>query len=188
MRSEFPAIQDMLRRVIEKLDVGINKVRVAVVQYSDDPQVEFRLNDYSTKDEVRQAIGKLQSKGGNRLNTGRALEYVSRTIYQRTAGSRIEDGVPQFLILVTGGRSTDDVTPAAKQLKRNRVAPLVVGSRNADPDELRIISLKPEHVYSVNSFQQLSNVEPQLINSVKTISTVDISSYVPPTVDSGKKK
>lgn len=187
VKSEFPAILDMIRRVVEKLDVGVDKVRVAVVQYSDDPKTEFRLNDYSTKSEVRQAIGQLQSKGGSRLNTGRALEFVSRSIYQRTAGSRIEDGVPQFLILVTGGKSTDDVSPAANQLKRNRVAPLAVGSRNADPNELRLISLKPELVYTVNSFQQLPEVESPLINSVKTISAADISSYVPPTVDIGKK-
>uniref|UniRef100_H2T3W1 Collagen, type VI, alpha 3 n=1 Tax=Takifugu rubripes TaxID=31033 RepID=H2T3W1_TAKRU len=187
VQSEFPAIQDMIRRVVEKLDVGLDKVRVAVVQYSDDPKIEFRLNDYSTKGEVRQAIAQLRSKGGSRLNTGRALEFVSRNIYQRTAGSRIEDGVPQFLILVTGGKSTDDVSPAANQLKRNLVAPLAVGSRNADPNELRLISLKPELVYTVNSFQQLPEVESTLINSVKTISAADISSYVRPTIDFGKK-
>lgn len=187
VRNEFPAIRDMIRRVIEKLDVGLDKVRVSVVQYSDDPKIEFRLKDYSTKEEVRQAIDQLRSKGGSRLNTGRALEFVSRNIYQRTAGSRIEDGVPQFLILVTGGKSTDDVSTAANQLKRNRVAPLAVGSRNADPNELRVISLKPELVYTVNNFQQLPNVESQLINSVKTISTDDISSYAPTTVDLGKK-
>lgn len=172
---------------MEKLDVGLDKVRISVVQYSDDPKLEFLLNAFSTKDEVRQAVGKLRSKGGNRLNTGRALEWVSRNIYQRSAGSRIEDGVPQFLILVTGGKSADDVSTAADQLKRNHVAPLAIGSRNADVNELREISLKPELVYTVDSFQQLPRVESQLIDSVKTISTADISSYVPPTVNLGKK-
>nr|XP_046259078.1 uncharacterized protein LOC124066600 isoform X3 [Scatophagus argus] len=185
VRSEFPSIREMIRRVVDKLDVGLNKVRISVVQYSDDPRTEFLLNEFSTKDEVRQAVMKLQSKGGNRLNTGRALEHVSRNIYQRTSGSRIEEGVPQFLILVTGGKSTDDVSTAAEQLKRSRVAPLAVGSRNADPSELRQISLKPELVYTVDSFQQLPRVETQLIDSVKTISLDDINSYVPPSVDLG---
>ncbi|XP_040004074.1 collagen alpha-3(VI) chain-like isoform X3 [Xiphias gladius] len=184
VRSEFPSIREMIRRVVEKLDVGLDKVRVSVVQYSDDPKLEFLLNQFSTKDEVRQAVMKLRSNGGNHLNTGRALEWVSRNIYQRSAGSRIEDGVPQFLILVTGGKSTDDVYTPAVQLKRNQVAPLAIGSRNADPDELKLISLKPELVYTVDSFQQLPRVESQLIDSVKTISTTDIiSSYVPSTVD-----
>lgn len=188
VRSEFPSIREMIRRVVDQLDVGLDQVRVSVVQYSDDPKLEFLLNEYSTKEEVRQAVSKLRSKGGIRLNTGLALEWVSRNIYQRSAGSRIEDGVPQFLILVTGGRSTDDVSSPADQLKRNRVAPLAIGSRNADPTELREISLRPELVYTVDSFQSLPTVESQLLASVKSISTSDISSYVPPTVDLGKRQ
>uniref|UniRef100_A0AAQ4Q5K7 Collagen type VI alpha 3 chain n=1 Tax=Gasterosteus aculeatus aculeatus TaxID=481459 RepID=A0AAQ4Q5K7_GASAC len=150
VRNEFPSIREMITRVVGKLDVGLDKVRISVVQYSDVPKLEFLLNEFSTKDEVRQAVTKLQSKGGERLNT------------------------------VTGGKSTDDVSASAEQLKRNQVAPLAIGSRNADPDELRLISLKPELVYTVDSFRQLSRVESQLIDSVKTISTTD--PYVPPDV------
>uniref|UniRef100_A0A3Q3LVA2 Collagen type VI alpha 3 chain n=1 Tax=Mastacembelus armatus TaxID=205130 RepID=A0A3Q3LVA2_9TELE len=177
VRSDFPSIREMIRRVVDKLDVGLDKVRVSVAQYSDDPKLEFFLNAFSTKKEVRDAVANIQSKGGNRLNTGRALEWVARNIYQRSAGSRLEDGVPQFLILVTGGKSTDDISAPADQLKRNQVAPLAIGSRNADPDELRQISLKPELAYTVNNFQQLAGMESRLINSITTISTSDISTY-----------
>lgn len=184
VQREFPAIRAMITRVVDKLDVGVDNVRISVVQHSDNPKLEFLLNDFSSKEEVLQAVRRLRSIGGSRLNTGLALEYVGKTVFQRTAGSRIEDGVPQFLILVTGGKSTDDVSTAADQLKKSKVAPVAIGSRNADPDELRQISLKPELVYTVNSFQQLPAVESQLIDSVKTITTSDIvSSYTPPPVD-----
>uniref|UniRef100_A0A8C7DLY6 Collagen type VI alpha 3 chain n=1 Tax=Oncorhynchus kisutch TaxID=8019 RepID=A0A8C7DLY6_ONCKI len=187
VRSEFPAIRDMIGRVVEKLDVGLDRVRVSVVQYSDDAKTEFLLNEHSTKDEVRQATRKIQSRGGNRLNTGRALDWVSKNIYQRSAGSRIEEGVPQFLILVTGGKSNDDVSGPANQLKTNLVAPLAIGAKNADPNELRQISLKPEFAYSINNFGQLPTVEQQLIASVNTMTTTDISTPRYTNLNMGRK-
>ncbi|KAM9710050.1 collagen alpha-3(VI) chain-like isoform 2-T2 [Menidia menidia] len=180
LQNEFTSIRDMIRRVVEKLDIGLDKVRVSVVQYSDEPKLEFLLNEFSSKNEVRQAVMKIRSKGGNRLNTGRAIQWVSRNIYQRSAGSRIEDGVPQFLIVVTGGKSTDDVSTPAQQLKKNPIAPIAIGSRNADQKELSTISLKPSLVYNVDSFQQLSTVESKLIDSVTSMSMTDIKNYVPP--------
>uniref|UniRef100_A0A8C6U7F4 Collagen, type VI, alpha 3 n=1 Tax=Neogobius melanostomus TaxID=47308 RepID=A0A8C6U7F4_9GOBI len=184
VRNEFPAIRDMIRRVVDKLDVGLDAVRISVVQYSEEPKVEFLLNEHSTEAEVRNAVLRLRSKGGKVLNTGRALEFVGRTIYQRSAGSRVEEGVPQFLILVTGGKSADDVSTPADQLKRNQIAPLAVGSGNADPEELRQISLRPEFAHKVDSFSQLQNVEDKLLDSVKSTSAADIV-YVPapPVVD-----
>ncbi|XP_067117016.1 collagen alpha-3(VI) chain-like isoform X1 [Osmerus mordax] len=183
VRNEFPAIRDMINRVVGKLDVGLDRVRVSVVQYSDDAKVEFLLNEFSTKEEVRQAVSRLRSRGGNQLNTGRALDWVSKNIYQRSAGSRMEDAVPQFLILVTGGKSLDDVSGPANQLKTNLVAPLAIGARNADPNELRQIALKPELTYTISNFGQLPSVEQQLITSVNTMTTADISTSFDPTKD-----
>ena len=186
-RSEFPSIREMIKRVVDKLDVGLDNVRISVVQYSDDAHMEFLLNQYSTKEEVRQAVSRLRSRGGNQLNTGRALDWVSKHIYQRSAGSRIEEAVPQFLILVTGGKSTDDVTRPAHQLKSGMVAPIAIGSRNADPNELRQIALKQELTYTVDNFQQLPSVEQQLLVSVNAMTSQDISnSYVAPTEVTGK--
>nr|XP_055072083.1 collagen alpha-3(VI) chain isoform X2 [Misgurnus anguillicaudatus] len=175
MRSEFPAIRDMVQRVVEKLDVGLNNVRVSVVQYSDDPKLEFLLNQHSSKEEVRQALRTMRHKGGNQLNTGQALEFVSRNIFQRSAGSRLEEGVPQFLILVTGGKSSDDVSSPARQLKLGRVAPLAIGAHTADAEELKQISFHPDLAFTIRNFNEISRVEQQLLNKVSTMTSREIS-------------
>ncbi|RVE58535.1 hypothetical protein OJAV_G00210240 [Oryzias javanicus] len=182
-RSVFPSIRNFLTRLVEKLDIGLDKVRVSVVQYSDDPKVDFLLNEFSTNDEVLEKIKTFVNKGGTRRNTGRALEWVLRNIFQRSAGSRIEEGVPQFLFLLIGGKSSDDVSQAADLLKRNRIGPFPIGSANADSSELRQISLNSELFHVVNSFQQLAEEESKFFDSVISMSTDDIArANVPPSV------
>ncbi|KAI5615278.1 hypothetical protein C0J50_10878, partial [Silurus asotus] len=178
MQRDFPAIQDTILNIVEKLDVGLDKVRVSVVQYSEDPKLEFLLNERSTKDEVRQSVRRMRSKGGRILNTGQALSWVSKNIYQRSAGSRIEDGVPQFLILMTGGKSNDDVSGPANQLKLSYVAPLAVGSENADSEELKLISLRPEQAHIIRDFKQKPGVEQQLLTSIETLTTKEIEEAI----------
>lgn len=168
----------MILNIVEKLDVGLNKVRISVVQYSEDPKLEFLLNEHSSKEEVRQSVRRIRSKGGRILNTGQALSFVSRNIYQRSAGSRIEEGVPQFLVLVTGGKSNDDISGPANQLKLSYVAPLAVGSNNADSEELKLISLKPGHAHIIRDFQLKPGVEQQLLDSINTMSTKDIEEAI----------
>ncbi|XP_053536818.1 uncharacterized protein col6a3 isoform X3 [Ictalurus punctatus] len=178
MQRDFPAIQDMILNIVEKLDVGLSNVRISVVQYSEDPKLEFLLNEHSTKEEVRQSVRKMRSKGGRILNTGQALSWVSRNIYQRSAGSRIEEGVPQFLILVTGGKSNDDVSGPANQLKLSYVAPMAVGSDSADSEELKQISLRPEQAHIIRNFQQKPGVEQQLLATINTMTTKAIEEAI----------
>nr|XP_023679600.1 collagen alpha-3(VI) chain isoform X4 [Paramormyrops kingsleyae] len=174
VRSDFSNILDMVSKVIRQLDIGLDKVRVSVVQYSDDTKVEFLLNEHSTKQEVLAAISRIRNKGGYTLNTGHALNWVSRNIYQRSSGSRIEEKVPQFLILVTGGKSTDDVSGPANQLKRSRVIPLAIGAKSASAEDLKLISAKPEFTYMIRDFQQISSIGQELLPLIRRTTTNDI--------------
>uniref|UniRef100_A0A3P9GX60 Collagen type VI alpha 3 chain n=1 Tax=Oryzias latipes TaxID=8090 RepID=A0A3P9GX60_ORYLA len=191
-RSKFPSIRILMRILVEKLDIGLDKARVSVVQYSDEPKLEFLLNEFSAKNEVQERIMRLTSKGGTRRNTGRALEWVSRNIYQRSAGSRIEEGVPQFLIVILGGKSSDDVSRSSASLKRLGIASVPIGSADADTNELKQISSNPEVFYIVNNFEQFARNQPTFMESLTSTSTGDITRavappYVPPLLDIGKK-
>src|SRR4029434_8933104 len=108
-RNAFPAMKDFVQRVVEKLNVMENRDRVSVVQYSRDPEAHFYLNTYTTKEEVLEAVRALRHKGGRPLNTGAALQYVRENVFTASSGSRRLEGVPQILILLSGGRSFDGV-------------------------------------------------------------------------------
>ncbi|XP_056676063.1 collagen alpha-3(VI) chain isoform X2 [Monodelphis domestica] len=175
--QEFSYIRALIESLIEELDVGFDTTRVAVIQFSEDPRVEFLLNAHSSKDDVQAAVRRLRPKGGRQINVGSALDYVSKNIFRRPLGSRLEEGVPQFLVLISSGRSSDDVEDAAAHIKETGVAPFTV-ARNVDPEELVRISLSPEYVFSVSTFRELPSLEQKLLTPITTLTSEQIKSIL----------
>ncbi|KAM5327201.1 collagen alpha-3(VI) chain isoform 4-T5 [Glossophaga mutica] len=171
---EFQYIRMLIERLVASLDVGFDTTRVAVIQFGEEkPRVEFPLNAYSSKEEVRNAVRQLQPKGGGQADIGSALDFVSKNIFKRPLGSRIEEGVPQFLVLISAGKSGDEMDDSAAELKRSGVAPLAV-ARNMDPEELVKLSLSPEYVFSVSTFRELPRLEQKLLTPITTLTSQQI--------------
>ena len=177
-RTGFPAVRDFVQRVVETLSVDDNKDRVSVVQYSRDPAVQFYLNTYTTKDEILDTVKGLRHKGGRPLNTGAALQYVRDNVFTASAGSRRLEGVPQVLILLSGGRSFDSVDAPASALKQLGVLTFAIGTRSSDSKELQKISYDPSYALSVSEFTDLPSVQQQLQSSVEAV-VVDVTPESP---------
>ncbi|XP_064516334.1 collagen alpha-3(VI) chain isoform X8 [Pseudopipra pipra] len=189
--QEFYLIRDLIGRIVNNLDVGIDTTRISVVQFSEHPHVEFLLNTHSTKDEVQSAVRQLRSKGGQQVNVGEALEFVAKTIFTRPSGSRIEEGVPQFLIILSSRKSDDDFENPSLQVKQVGVAPMMI-AKNVDTEEMVQISLSPDYVFQVSSFQELPSLEQKLLTPIETL-TVDqirqlLGDVQPPIDISGEEK
>ncbi|XDV30519.1 hypothetical protein PO909_033432, partial [Leuciscus waleckii] len=168
-RNGFPAMKEFVQRMVEKLEVAENRDRVSVVQYSRDPEAHFYLNTYMTKEEVLDHVRGLRHKGGRPLYTGAALQYVRDNVFPASSGSRQLEGVPQILILLSGGRSLDSVDAAASSLKELGVLTFGIGSRGSDSRELQRISYDPNYALSVTDFSELPNVQEQLLASVQAV-------------------
>ncbi|XP_069638225.1 collagen alpha-3(VI) chain isoform X9 [Haliaeetus albicilla] len=166
--QEFYLIRDLIERIVNNLDVGFDTTRISVVQFSEHPHVEFLLNAHSTKDEVQSAVRQLRPQGGQQVNVGEALEFVAKTIFTRPSGSRIEEGIPQFLIILSSRKSDDDLEYPSLQVKQVGVAPMVV-AKNVDPEEMVQISLSPDYVFQVSSFQELPSLEQKLLTPIETL-------------------
>uniref|UniRef100_A0AAZ1XUL0 VWFA domain-containing protein n=1 Tax=Oreochromis aureus TaxID=47969 RepID=A0AAZ1XUL0_OREAU len=170
-RTGFPAMRDFVQKQVETLSVDDGKDRVSVVQYSSDPAVQFYLNTYTTKREVLDSVRGLRHKGGRPLNTGAALRYLRDNVFTASAGSRQPQGVPQVLILITGGRSFDSIDEPASALKQLGVLTIAIGTRGSDPRELQTITGEPSHAVSVSDFTDLPNVQEQLSSVMSTVSS-----------------
>lgn len=168
-QSGFAAMKDFVQRVVEALSVGENNDRVSVVQYSRDPQIDFSLNTFTDKQDVLEAVELLSHKGGSPLKTGVALDYVRNNAFTFTSGSRHQEGVPQILILLSGGRSKDNVASAAAALKQDRIIAFCVGTRDADILEHQTIAYNPSYAFSVPRFDDIGRIYQQLVSFVKRV-------------------
>ncbi|MEQ2164656.1 hypothetical protein GOODEAATRI_008917 [Goodea atripinnis] len=168
-RNGFPAMRDFVEKVVEKLNVGENKDRVSVVQFSRDAEVHFYLNTYNTREDIVDAIRGLRHRGGRPLNTGAALQYVRGNVFTNASGSRHLQGVPQMLILLTGGRSFDNVDAPASALKQQGIIVIGIGTRTSDSRELQKLSYEPNYALSVSEFTDLPSVQEQLSSVMSTV-------------------
>lgn len=164
-RNTFPAMREFVQRVVERFNIEANKDRVSVVQFSRDAEVNFYLNSYATKGEILNTVRGLRHRGGRPLNTGAALQYVRDNVFTASRGSRKQEGVPQILILLSGGRSSDNVDTPASALKESGVLIFGIGTRNSSR-EVERISNDPTYAQSINEFSDLPSVQQQFFSSL----------------------
>lgn len=164
-RLNFRLVRMFLENLVGAFDIGIDKTRVGLAQYSGDPRIEWHLNSFSTKDAVLDAVRNLPYKGGNTL-TGLALNFILENCFKPESGSR--PGVPKIGILITDGKSQDDVIPPAESLRNAGVELFAIGVKNADENELHSIASEPDegHVYNVADFSVMSSIVEGLTRTV----------------------
>ncbi|XP_033980676.1 collagen alpha-1(XIV) chain-like isoform X5 [Trematomus bernacchii] len=164
-RINFRLVRTFLENLVKAFSVEFDKTRIGLAQYSGDPRIEWHLNAHTTKASVIDAVKNLPYKGGNTL-TGLALTFILENSFKPESGSR--PGVPKIGILITDGKSQDDVIPPAQSLREAGIELFAIGVKNADENELKAIASPPEetHVYNVADFSVMSDIVEGLTKTV----------------------
>ncbi|XP_061650641.1 collagen alpha-1(XII) chain isoform X2 [Phyllopteryx taeniolatus] len=164
-RENFKHVRHFIAGLAGAFDIGEDKTRVAVVQYSTDTRTEFPLTRYTRRGDLIQAINSLPYKGGNTM-TGDAIEYLLQNIFTEEAGSR--KVFPKIAMIITDGKSQDPVEEHARRLRNIGVEIFVLGIKGADDDELREMASTPygKHVYNVPNFDMIQDVQRKIITEV----------------------
>eukprot|EP00063_Salmo_salar_P085538 XP_014060373.1 PREDICTED: collagen alpha-1(XII) chain isoform X8 [Salmo salar] len=162
---DFKYIRNFISAMAGAFEIGEDKTRVGVVQYSTDTKTEFNLNQHVKWGELLRAINTLPYKGGNTM-TGEAMDYLLKNTFTEANGAR--KGFPKVAMIITDGKSQDPVENIAKKLKNMGVEIFTLGIKGADEDELKQMASTPyrTHVYNVLNFDLIKNVQKELITHV----------------------
>ncbi|XP_039192174.1 collagen alpha-4(VI) chain-like isoform X2 [Crotalus tigris] len=161
--ENFQKVKSFLYNLISNLFVGHDQIRIGLAQYSDEIFSEFHLNQYPSKNDILEHIENLTLRKGSTY-TGAALDFIKEEYFTESAGSRIQENIPQVLVLLTDGESHDEVKVPARKLKNERILIYVVGIGIQNTTELMNIANQPfnKFLFNVDNFDILQD----LINSL----------------------
>lgn len=160
--ANFPRVRDLALRIIEGLDVGRDTIRVAVALYSADPEIQFYLNSYDSKAAVQDAVKGLSFTGGEEANLGAALETVAESLLSQTSGGRADEGVPQAVVVISAGPSTDDTSMGNRALKMANVITFGMAVGGASSADLEPVATDKSFVLSAPDFRTAASMGDQV--------------------------
>uniref|UniRef100_A0A671U572 VWFA domain-containing protein n=1 Tax=Sparus aurata TaxID=8175 RepID=A0A671U572_SPAAU len=166
--TDFQDMKNFITEFIHTFRISPEHVRIGVVKYADSPQLEFDLARYSDTKSLEKAIEGIKQIGGG-TKTGRALEYMG-PLFDRTVVTP-DHKVPEYLVVITDGKSSDQVKVPAEKLRAQGIIVYAIGVKSADPDELEKISGNPKRTFFVNNFDALSQGQHTPSCKAITIST-----------------
>lgn len=161
--ANFPYVRDLVLRIIEPLDVGRDTVRVALALYNGNPDIKFYLNSYDSKSSLLEAVKGLAYSGGDESNLGAAMEEVAESLLSEAAGGRADEGVPQMLVIISAGPSTDDTGAADRALKRAGIITFGVTIGDSATADLEAVATDKSFVMSASDFSTVASMSDQLL-------------------------
>lgn len=163
------ALRDFIKRFVRTMPIGPDEVQVGVAQFSNAPRLVMDLNSHGSKEEVINALDSLKPRPGQSVNIGAALDFVRMNMLQPEKGSRIQQRVPQLLMLMTSKSSSDSVEEPAKALQRMGVLTLAAGSKGVDEQQMKQIAFVDNVVFMTRDFRVLTRNPTEILNALTTL-------------------
>ncbi|XP_066294756.1 IgGFc-binding protein-like [Branchiostoma lanceolatum] len=128
--DNFEKIQQFVVDVVGAFTISLTDTRVGVVQYSSSSDLACNLGDHPDVSSFVTAINTMTYQYGSSTYTGEAMEFARQNAAWRLAP------VPRIMIVLTDGKSWDNVVPAAQALAADGVKVYAIGVGNYDAAEL----------------------------------------------------
>ncbi|XP_036235878.1 vitrin isoform X6 [Molothrus ater] len=162
--GNFRTVLQFVANISKEFEISDTDTRIGAVQYTYEQRLEFSFDKYSTKQDVLNAIKRISYWSGG-TSTGAAISYASEQLFSKSKPNK-----RKIMIVITDGRSYDDVSMPAMAAHQNGVIAYSVGVAWAAPDELEAIASDPakEHSFFVDDFDNLYHYVNQLIQNICT--------------------
>nr|XP_017207020.1 collagen alpha-6(VI) chain [Danio rerio] len=164
---DFREVKTFMHTFVDGLEIDTKKVQVGVVQFSTDPHKEFLLGEYANKAELFRKIDNLPYRTGGTY-MGKAMNFLKDNYFTSAGGSRVSEKVPQVVVVITDGDSTDDIKGPAEDLRKKGIIIFAIGVGSTNMTELKAIASTPPERFVVNidNYQALQGLTTTMKETV----------------------
>lgn len=164
--DDFDEMKKFIMEFLEVFKIAPDKVRIGVVKFASRATVSFRLNTYSTKAAVQQAVKDLIMEGGGTRTDLGLMEMIP--LFKDAARTRGKK-VRELLIVITDGKSEDRGTPVevpAEELRNMNVTIYAIGVKDASMSELELISGSKKRTFYVQNYDFLQHISKEILKEI----------------------
>ncbi|XP_072354582.1 vitrin-like [Scyliorhinus torazame] len=160
--GNFHTILQFVANISKAFEISDTATRVGAVQYTYEQRLEFGFDQHSTKEAITTAIKNIRYWSGG-TSTGEAISYALKHLFSKSKANK-----RKLMIVITDGRSYDDVRAPALAAQRNGVIAYAVGIAWAAMDELEYIATDPDkdHSFFVDEFDNLDQFVPRIVRNI----------------------
>ncbi|XP_077410649.1 uncharacterized protein LOC144040375 [Vanacampus margaritifer] len=143
--GDFETAKQWLINITSQFDISSHYTQVAVIQYSDTHRLEIPLGKQQSAAELIRAIRGITYMGGN-TQTGRAIKFAVDHVF--ATSQRASQVKNRIAVVVTDGKSQDDVVDASLEARAQSITVFAVGvGDEITNSELVSIANKPSSTY-----------------------------------------
>nr|XP_033794994.1 collagen alpha-1(XXI) chain-like [Geotrypetes seraphini] len=140
--ENFEIVKKWIVNISSNFDIGPKFTQVGIIQYSDHPTLEIPLGSYDSSDDLLRRMELIEYLGGN-TRTGNAIKFAVEHVFARALRP-----LTKTAIVLTDGKSQDEVKDAAEEARKNKVTLFAIGvGSEIEEGELRAIANKPSSTY-----------------------------------------
>ncbi|CAF0813157.1 unnamed protein product, partial [Brachionus calyciflorus] len=157
---DFQKEKEFVKTLIQKMEINMDKSRIAVVHFSSNATTVAYFNQTSNASDLTKKVESIPFTGGS-TNTADALLLANNTILQEKNGMRsIREGIPKVVVVITDGKSNDrkKTLEAAQAIKDRGFSIITAGVGNVDQQECKLMSSTPYDFEYVNNFSGLNDI------------------------------
>ncbi|XP_048062004.1 vitrin isoform X12 [Megalobrama amblycephala] len=160
--GNFRTVLQFVANVTREFEISDTDTRVGIVQYTYEQRLEFAFGQHNNKADLLNAIKRINYWSGG-TSTGAAITYAADQLFSKSKPNK-----RKIMIVITDGRSYDDVRVPAMAVHQKGVIAYSIGIAWAAQDELEYIATDPdrEHSFFVDEFDNLYKFVPKIIHNI----------------------